>query len=98
MNIEAIHDRVVIRPLERQTSTASGIMFSVPDSSESFICGEVVSVGPGRLHDDGAIVPLSVKIGDKVMIYRGAGSEIQNSDGIFRTIRDEEIILILGNE
>lgn len=98
MNIEAVHDRVVIRPLEKQTSTVGGIMFAVPDSSDSFICGEVVSVGPGRLLDDGAILPLSVKVGDKVMIYRGAGSEIQNSDGIFRTIRDEEIILILGNE
>lgn len=97
MNIEAIHDRVVIRPFERQTSTANGIMFTVPDSSESFICGEVVAVGPGRLLDDGAIVPLSVKVGDKVMIYRGAGSEIQNTDGIFRTIRDEEIILIMEN-
>lgn len=98
MNIEAIHDRVVIRPFERQISTANGIMFAVPDSSGSFIYGEVVSVGPGRLLDDGAVLPLSVKVGDKVMIYRGAGSEIQNADGIFRTIRDEEIILILGNE
>ena len=98
MNIEAIHDRVVIRPFERQASTVGGIMFAVPDSSDSFIYGEVVSVGPGRLLDDGAILPLSVKVGDKVMIYHGAGSEIQNSDGIFRTIRDEEIILILENE
>lgn len=98
MNIEAIHDRVVIRPFERRASTAGGIMFTVPDSSEFFICGEVVSVGPGRLLDDGAVVPLSVKVGDKVMIYRDAGSEIQNTEGTFRTIRDEEIILILDNE
>lgn len=98
MNIEAIHDRVVIRPFERQISTANGIMFVAPDYSESFIYGEVVSVGPGRLLDDDAVIPLSVKVGDRVMIYRGAGSEIQNSDGVFRTIRDEEIILILENE
>lgn len=98
MNIEAIHDRVVIRPFERQTSTANGTMFAVPDSSESFICGEVVAVGPGRLLDNDAVIHLSVKVGDRVMIYRGAGSEIQNSDGVFRTIRDEEIILIMDNE
>lgn len=98
MNIEAIHDRVIIRPLEKQTSTAGGILFVAPDSSESFLCGEVVSIGIGRLLDDGTLLPLSVKVGDKVMIYRNAGSEIQNVDGIFRTIRDEEIIFILDNE
>ncbi len=74
--IEPLEDRVVIRPLEGEEMTASGLV--IPDTAkEKPQEGEVLAVGPGRLDDNGKRVPMDVKNGDRVLYSKYAGTEIK---------------------
>ena len=69
MNIRPIGERVVIKPMQKEEKTQSGIL--LPDSAqEKPIEGEVMAVGPGRINEKGERVPLEVKVGDFCQIYR----------------------------
>ena len=88
MNIRPLGERVVIKPLEEETTTKSGIV--LPDSAkEKPIEGEVVAVGPGKLTEDGKRAPLEVKVGDKVVYSKFAGTPVKQ-DG-------EEYLIINGD-
>ena len=95
--MHAIHDRVIIQPLEWETETAGGIRLVNPGDDRA-IKGKVVSVGDGMLMDTGEIMAGAVKVGDIVLINRHSGSEFQNPEGTFMTIREEEILAILCDE
>jgi chaperonin GroES len=72
--LKPLGDRVVIRVLEQEEKTASGIF--LPDTAkEKPSQGEVVAVGPGKLQDDGKRVALDVKVGDKIIFSKYAGTE-----------------------
>jgi chaperonin GroES len=74
--IEPLEDRVVIRPLEGEEVTASGLV--IPDTAkEKPQEGEVLAVGPGRLDDNGKRVPMEVKDGDRVLYSKYAGTEVK---------------------
>ena len=74
--LKPLGDRVVIRVLEQEEKTASGIF--LPDTAkEKPSQGEVVAVGPGKLQDDGKRVALDVKVGDKIIFSKYAGTEVK---------------------
>lgn len=66
MNIRPLHDRVIIKRLEAETTSAGGIVLT-GTSAEKSTRGEVVAVGNGRVLDNGDVKPLDVKVGDKVL-------------------------------
>jgi chaperonin GroES len=91
MNARPLYDRVIIKRLEEAKQTASGLF--LPDSaSEKPSEGEILAVGNGRLAEDGTINPLQVKVGDRVVFGKYAGTEIQ-LDGEERLILREDDIL-----
>ncbi|MDE2098347.1 MAG: co-chaperone GroES [Patescibacteria group bacterium] len=107
MNISrlvSLHDRVILRvfpPEYRIRISAPGyrIQNSIFISSQAgmnLVQAEVVAVGNGRLADNGILHPLSVGVGDIVLIHPESGSEFQNEHGTFRTLREEEIVAIVG--
>ena len=72
MNIRPLHDRVVVRRLEEETTSAGGIV--LPDSAaEKPSQGEVLAVGSGKLLDNGDVRPLDVKVGDRVLFGQYGG-------------------------
>ena len=74
-SLEPLDDRVVVKPGEEEETTASGIV--IPDTAkEKPQEGEVVAVGPGRF-EDGARVPMDVKVGDKVLYSKYGGTEVK---------------------
>ena len=74
--IKPLEDRVVIRPLEGEEVTASGLV--IPDTAkEKPQEGEVIAVGPGRLDDNGKRVPMEVSSGDRVLYSKYAGTEVK---------------------
>ena len=76
MNIKPLGDRVVIKPLDQEEKTKSGIV--LPDTAkEKPQQGEVVAVGTGRVLENGQKIPLEVKVGDKVIFSKYAGTEIK---------------------
>jgi len=94
MNIQPLGDRVVVKPLEAETKTKGGIV--LPDTAkEKPQEGKVVAVGKGKVLDSGAVQPLEVKAGDKVLYGKYSGNEITTKDGDELLIMREEDILAI---
>ncbi len=93
MAIQPLGDRVLVKPLEAEEKTKGGIV--LPDSAkEKPQEGKVIAVGTGRTLEDGKIVPLELKEGDKVLFSKYGGTEVQ-LDGEEHLIMKEEDILAL---
>lgn len=76
MKFRPLHDRVVIRRIEQDKKSAGGII--IPDTAQEKPSeGEVVAVGPGARSEDGKVVPLDVKTGDRVLFGKWSGSEVK---------------------
>ena len=76
VSIKPLEDRIVVKALEAETTTASGIV--IPDSAkEKPQEGEVVAVGPGRIDDKGNRVPLDIAVGDRVIYSKYGGTEVK---------------------
>jgi len=89
-HVRPLHDRVIVRRLEEEEQTKGGII--IPDTAkEKPQEGKVIAVGPGR-QDDGTVVPLDVKPGDRVLFGKYTGTEVK-LDGIEHLIMREEDIL-----
>ncbi len=94
MKIRPLHDRVVVRRLEEERKTPGGIV--IPDTAaEKPIQGEVVAVGNGKLLDSGEVRPLDVKVGDKVLFGKYAGTEVKLDDQELLVMREDDIMAVL---
>ena len=91
MNIRPLHDRVVVKRWEEEKTSPGGIV--IPDTAkEKPIKGEVVAAGTGKLLDNGQVRALDVKVGDKVLFGKYAGTEVK-VDGIeYLMLREDDII------
>ncbi len=93
-NIKPLHDRVLVKRVEAEEKTASGII--IPDSAkEKPQEGEVIAVGPGKVLDNGTKVELAVKAGDKVLFSKYAGTEISLDDEEYLIMREDDILGII---
>ena len=89
MNIRPLHDRVVVRRLEEETTSAGGIV--LPDSAtEKPSQGEILAAGPGKATDSGDVRALDVKVGDKIIFGQYAGSTVK--------IDGEELLILSETE
>jgi len=94
LDIQPLGDRVVIEREESEQKTPGGIV--LPDTAkEKPKQGRVVSVGTGRQLKDGTIVPLSVKVGDRVIFSSYAGEEFKLGDRELLLMREEDILAVL---
>lgn len=92
--LKPLGDRVVIRVLEQEEKTASGIF--LPDTAKEKPCeGEIVAAGPGKLQEDGSRVALDVKAGDKVIFSKYAGTEVKYEGEKFLIVSERDILAIL---
>ncbi len=91
MKLRPLHDRVIVRRLEQETKTASGIF--IPDNAaEKPDQGEIVAVGPGKRDDNGKQIALDVKVGDKVLFGKYAGQTVKVSGEELLVMREEDIM------
>jgi chaperonin GroES len=90
MSLQPLDDRIVVRPSEAEEKTASGLV--IPDTAkEKPQQGEVLAVGPGRRADNtGELIPLDIKVGDKVVYSKYGGTEI--------TIDGEDLLILTGRD
>jgi chaperonin GroES len=95
MNVRPLYDRILVTRGEEQESIRNGIF--IPDSAkEKPQEGEVVAVGRGRRLDDGQIVPLDVKTGDRVLFGKYTGSETKVDGAEYTVMREDDVLAILG--
>ena len=94
MKIRPLADRVVIKKFEAEEKTASGIF--LPDTAkEKPSQGEVVAVGPGKVQDDGKRVALDVKVGDKIIFSKYAGTEVKFEGTKYLIVSERDILAII---
>ncbi|MGD9171964.1 MAG: co-chaperone GroES [Candidatus Thiodiazotropha sp.] len=94
MKIRPLHDRVLIRRMEKEQTSSGGIV--IPDTAtEKPTQGEVIAVGKGRLLNSGEIRPLDVKVGDRVLFAEYSGTEVKVLGEDVVVVREDEIMGVL---
>ena len=94
--LHPLGDRVVISPLAREEMTQSGIV--LPDTAkEKPQEGKVIAVGPGALNDEGKRNPMDVKVGDKVLFAKYAGTEFKLDDEEYLIVGQKDILAIVAD-
>jgi chaperonin GroES len=95
MKLRPLHDRVIIKRLDNERKTASGIV--IPESAaEKPDQGEVLAVGNGKVGDDGKVRALDVKVGDKVLFGKYSGQTVKVDGDELLVMREEDIMAIVG--
>jgi chaperonin GroES len=87
-----LHDRVIVKRLEAETISRNGV-FVLDTEREPFLRGEIVAIGPGRLLESGAVIPLDVHVGDRIFFDKGTQVKIDGEDLI--VMREEDIVAVL---
>ena len=95
VSIKPLEDRIVIKSLEAEQTTASGLV--IPDTAkEKPQEGEVLAVGPGRIDDKGNRVPLDVQVGDRVIYSKYGGTEIKHGGQEFLLLSARDVLAVVG--
>lgn len=94
MFIRPLYDRIIVKRVEQQRTTAAGIV--IPDTAaEKPEQGEVVAVGSGRLLQDGSVRPLQVKTGERVLFAKYAGQTVKLDGEEFLVMREEDVLGVI---
>lgn len=94
MRIRPLYDRVIVKRLEEERKTSSGIV--IPDTAaEKPDQGEIIAVGIGKVQDNGEVRPLQVKVGDKVLFGKYAGQTVKVEGEEYLVMREEDIMGII---
>lgn len=95
MKLTPLHDRILVKPAKPDEVTTGGII--IPDTAkEKPQQGEIVAVGQGRLADDGKLVPMQVKAGDKILYGKYSGTEVAVDGEDMLIMRESDVFAIIG--
>jgi chaperonin GroES len=94
MEIRPLHDRIIVERLEEETKTAGGII--IPDTAkEKPQQGKVIAIGKGKRTEDGKLLPLDVKVGDKILFGKYSGTEIKIEGKEFLMMREDDVLGVI---
>ena len=94
MKVRPLHDRILLKRIEEKESVKGGII--IPDTAkEKSQEGEVISIGTGKTLENGSIVPLEVKEGDRILFGKYSGTDIRLQDQDYLILREDEIVGVL---
>jgi chaperonin GroES len=94
MNIQPLQDRVLVKTLDTGETKKGGII--IPDTAkEKPQEAEVIAVGPGRISDDGKLIPVNVKVGDKILFGKYSGTEVTVDGAEYLFMRESDILAVL---
>ena len=94
MTIKPLGDRVVLKAAEKEETTASGIILT-GNSQEKPQYSEVIAVGPGKVDDEGKTIPMTVKVGQKVIFQQYAGSTVKFEDEEYTIVGQDSILAVV---
>ena len=94
MTIKPLYDRVVIKAVEAEETTKSGIILTSAAQEKPQVA-QVVAVGPGAKDDNGANIPMTVKVGDKVLTGKYSGTEVKVDGETYTIVREDDILAIV---
>ncbi|GAB3372523.1 MULTISPECIES: co-chaperone GroES [Massilia] len=95
MNLRPLHDRVIVKRLDQETKTASGLI--IPDAAaEKPDQGEILAVGNGKVQENGQVRPLEVKVGDRVLFGKYSGQAVKVDGQELLVMREEDIMAVVA--
>ncbi len=95
MKFRPLHDRVLVQRIEQEEKTAGGII--IPDTAkEKPIEGEVIAIGSGTRLEDGKVIPLDVKVGDRILFGKWSGTEVKFSGTEYLVMKESDIMGIVA--
>ncbi|MBT3904955.1 MAG: co-chaperone GroES [Rhodospirillaceae bacterium] len=95
MKLTPLHDRVLVKRVDQEEKTAGGII--IPDTAqEKPMEGEIVSAGSGARRDDGTVVPLDVKAGDRILFGKWAGTEVKIDGEDLLIMKESDLLGVIG--
>ena len=95
MNIKPLADHVLIEPIKEEEKTKSGILLPETADKEKPEQGKVIAVGPGKKNDDGKVIPVEIKVGQKVLFTKYGPNEIKVEDKEYLIAKEEDILAII---
>lgn len=95
MKLRPLEDRVVVRRIEEQEEVQRGGIIIPDTAKERPQEGEVLAVGPGRILENGTRVPMEVKVGDRVIFAKYAGTEVRLDDKEYLVMRESDILAVI---
>ena len=94
MKIRPLHDRVIVKRLEEERTSAGGII--IPDTAtEKPIQGKVIAVGKGKILENGTVRPLDLKVGDKILFGKYGGTEVKVDGDELLVMREEDVMAVI---
>lgn len=94
MNLRPLQDRIIVKRVEEETKTAGGLF--IPETAkEKPQRGEIVAAGKGKKTEDGKVLPLDVKVGDKVLFGKYAGTEIKVDGEDYLIMREDDLLAVV---
>ncbi len=94
MSLRPLHDRVIVKRLEEETTSPGGIV--IPDTAtEKPSRGEIIAAGNGKVQDNGEVRPLDVKVGDKILFGKYSGTEVKVDGDELLVMREDDIMAVV---
>lgn len=94
MRVRPLHDRLIVKRLEEEERTKGGII--IPDTAkEKPIEGKVIAVGDGRIKEDGTKIPMEVKVGDRILFAKYAGTEVKIDGEEHLMMKEDDVLAII---
>ena len=94
MNLKPLSDRILVKPVEAEEKTESGII--VPDTAkEKPMRGEIIAAGPGKVSSEGKVLPMNVKVGDVVLYGKYSGTEFKMDNQEYLIINESDVLAII---
>ena len=95
VGVRPLHDRILVRRTQEEEKTAGGLF--IPDTAkEKPQKGEIVAIGKGRITEEGKVLPLEVKVGDRVLFGKYSGSELKLNGEDFLMMKEEDILGVIS--
>ena len=95
MTLRPLHDRIIVKRLEEERKSAGGIV--IPDTAaEKPSQGEIIAAGPGKLDDNGKVIAMGVKVGDKILFGKYSGQEFKMDGQDLLHMREDDVIGVVA--
>lgn len=94
MNIKPLSDHIFVETFNEEKTTKSGIFIPV-SSEEKPVMGKIVAIGPGKITDEGKLIPMNVKVGNKILFTKYTTNEVKIDEKEYLVIREDDVLAII---
>lgn len=95
MNLRPLNDRLIVKPVSKEEVSALGIIIPDSASKERPEQGEVLAVGPGKMKEDGTVIPMGVKVGDRIVFKAYAPNEVKIENVTYLVLSETDVLAVV---